>query len=288
METFDISRFICPRCGKALSYKKVESANHESLVCAESHAFSFDNGIPILLSEEDSLASHVKEAFSDLAQTYEQTVDRELRRYWGVSYDDFVQSVIETVVKSKPRNFLDIATGTGKIPRTLGNRDGIRMSGLDITIEALRVGRARLESAKVGTRVELVCASAMNIPYADESFDVVTCILASHHLDVPRFLSEARRVLAKNGTLIIADVIASDFFRKGLGKLVLPLLLLGYVLTHKKARAQAEKEAFETILNGPEWKERLTVAGFTGIKEEFIKPKRPYYPGGMIMSGIRA
>jgi ubiquinone/menaquinone biosynthesis C-methylase UbiE len=287
------SHFICPRCKQNLSYIDNEDISRgagAALACANDHSYTIDDGIPILLTAEDSLHSFVKEAFTDLACNYEKTIDREIRRYWGVRYEEFVRVICEMVKKEKPRSLLDIATGTGKIPRTIetNGKTGIRMCGIDITFPVLRAARARSEESHQDSSCELVCASAMNIPYPDETFDLVTCVLAGHHLDAKLFVSEARRVLARNGKLIIADVVASDFFRNPIGRAVLSVLLLGYVLVNKRARAKAEKEALRTIRTGPEWKDLLVNTDFSGISEECIKPRKPYYPGGIIISGIRA
>ena len=57
--------------------------------------------------------------------------------------------------------------------------------------------------------VEPLLAAAGSLPFADGSVDLVTCRSAAHHFaDVPRWLSEAARVLAPGGVLAIADTIA--------------------------------------------------------------------------------
>jgi ubiquinone/menaquinone biosynthesis C-methylase UbiE len=51
-------------------------------------------------------------------------------------------------------------------------------------------------------------ADAEDLPYEDESFDLVTCRIAPHHfVDVGPFMRQARRVLRPGGVLAVVDNI---------------------------------------------------------------------------------
>ena len=63
--------------------------------------------------------------------------------------------------------------------------------------------------AKGIKNVEASVMHADNLKFADNSFDIVTCRFATHHFtDVPKFLSEIKRVLKHHGKLILSDIIA--------------------------------------------------------------------------------
>ncbi|MFD0634997.1 class I SAM-dependent methyltransferase [Catenulispora yoronensis] len=68
---------------------------------------------------------------------------------------------------------------------------------------------ANAAAAGVAERVAVHTANMTELPFADNSFDVVTSAMAIHNIRVPearyRALDEAMRVLRPGGQLLIAD-----------------------------------------------------------------------------------
>ncbi|MBI3977629.1 MAG: methyltransferase domain-containing protein [Chloroflexi bacterium] len=104
---------------------------------------------------------------------------------------------------------LDVATGTGFT--ALAFAPHVRLAvGLDPTPQMLAQA-ARLAGARGLDNVILVRSVAEAMPFADASFDLVTCRVAPHHFDsVPAFLDEARRVVRPGGLVLVADSSAPD------------------------------------------------------------------------------
>ena len=94
---------------------------------------------------------------------------------------------------------LDVACGTGVVPITAA-RLGAKATGLDLTPELLQ--RARENARISGVSVEFHEGDAENLPFADNSFDVVTSQFG--HIFAPRpeiAIAEMLRVLKPGGTI---------------------------------------------------------------------------------------
>lgn len=99
---------------------------------------------------------------------------------------------------------LDIATGGGHTALRFAQQ-GVRMVASDIGSNMLEAARAHLRSQGDET-TRFSGADAEALPFADNSFDLVSCRVAVHHFpDAYRFMLEAARVLKPGGKLVIHD-----------------------------------------------------------------------------------
>jgi len=230
----------------------------------------------------------IVEAFSELAPTYEQTIDRELKQFWGVSYQSFVERLTKSADIKPGDKVLDVATGTAAIPLHIADKVGTsgKVVGLDLTLAMLERGKAKLAMHIPDNGISLVCASAMTTPYTDNYFDVGICCLGMHHMDAPTLLSEMHRILKPGGKLVMADVGATSFWRSAIGVLVLKILMYGYGISQNGNRAQAEIDAFPNVRTMDEWCSLLTEMDFKDIDIIEAKARRPWYPSGLIMKAF--
>lgn len=99
---------------------------------------------------------------------------------------------------------LDVATGSGRLPLTLldNRRFHGRIVGLDLAGRMLRVAQHSL--LKYATRVTLIQQTAERLPFADDAFDLVTCLEALEFMPKPqKVMAECVRVLKPGGTLLL-------------------------------------------------------------------------------------
>ena len=117
-----------------------------------------------------------------------------------------LQRILELMNPDKSWQVLDVATGTGHTAFALAPFVASVLA-TDITPEMLEKA-GQLATERELSNVMLEIADAADLPYSENSFDLVTCRIAAHHFaDVGRFVSEATRVLRQNGHLVVVDNI---------------------------------------------------------------------------------
>ncbi|MFO7919147.1 MAG: class I SAM-dependent methyltransferase [Anaerolineae bacterium] len=99
---------------------------------------------------------------------------------------------------------LDIATGGGHTALRMTPLAG-RVMATDITPQMLTAARQFLTS-QGAHNVTFLAADAEALPFADATYDLVTCRIAPHHFPhCPRFVEESARVLQPGGLLLVQD-----------------------------------------------------------------------------------
>jgi cyclopropane fatty-acyl-phospholipid synthase-like methyltransferase len=140
--------------------------------------------------------------------------------YWRDSHDDasfsqaqdqFTDLLIGTLQDANiqaGKQFLDVGCGTGRPAIRLAQATGCEVTG--ITVSQTQIGQANAAAAAEGVsdRVRFQYGNAMEMPFADNSFDAAWAFESMFHMeDRAQVLSEIRRVLRPGGVLLIADPI---------------------------------------------------------------------------------
>jgi demethylmenaquinone methyltransferase / 2-methoxy-6-polyprenyl-1,4-benzoquinol methylase len=234
---------------------------------------------------------NIIETFTELAPRYEEVVNAELDRFWGWSYAGFVNQLFQATPILEQGRMLDLATGTGVIPIKVATEGAgeKRVHGLDITMSMLGRARKKMIAGNIQEQIDLVCASAMQVPYASDSFALVTCALATHHMDVRLLLSEAWRILDEDGMLSIADVGGSNLWKTPAVKFFLRMAAFTYFLFKENInRAWAEAGAVSNVRSGEEWFDLLLETGFRDIKVTKLKSKHRWIPEPLVIQAIKS
>jgi SAM-dependent methyltransferase len=101
-------------------------------------------------------------------------------------------------VRPEPERALDIGTGLGDAALLVAREfPHARVRGIDFSEEMVRRAQARIGLDPEG-RVAFKVADAANLPFEDDSFDLVT------QLNMPPFFAEIGRVLRPGGFALIA------------------------------------------------------------------------------------
>ena len=229
---------------------------------------------------------NIIQTFTEMAPNYEEIVNSELTRFWGVSYHGFINMLIQLTPIQKGAKILDIATGTGVIPVKLRNTNGsdIEIHGLDITHSMLTNAKRNLDTDSHQNFIDFTCASAMEMPYIQKSFDLIFCGLATHHMNVDTLLKEVYRILRFGGQLSFADVGSSKLWQiPGVKWLIGFLAYFYYVIKEGSNRAWAEASAVSNVRTAEEWHYLLKKYNFSNISITQLKSKYFWIPSPLII-----
>jgi ubiquinone/menaquinone biosynthesis C-methylase UbiE len=94
---------------------------------------------------------------------------------------------------------LEIGCGTGLFTRLVNEKSGASILATDISYELLKEAREKFPQGK------FVLDDAMNMQFADASFDVVFGSSVIHHLDLKKSAQEIYRVLKPGGRMVFAE-----------------------------------------------------------------------------------
>jgi len=184
--------------------------------------------IPELLDADSGTPSEIATALSDL---------RHINQWFGGI--SATQSMIAQVARKLDvglLSLLEVAAGAGYVPQAASAR--MRKLGVQLQVTLLDRAHSHLKNGS-GNGTSAVAGDALALPFADGSFDVVSCCLFAHHLEpqeVVQFVNDGLRVC--RGAVIINDVVR-DPIHLALVYLSLPLYRSRF--THHDAPASVRR-----------------------------------------------
>jgi len=112
---------------------------------------------------------------------------------------------------SAGKRLLDVACGAGGPTLRIAAGTGCSVVGVDVHEHAVKTATLLAAERGLTARAEFRGVDASTtLPFADGSFDAITCIDAINHLaDRPRILGEWERVLKAGGRILFTDPIVA-------------------------------------------------------------------------------
>ena len=133
-----------------------------------------------------------------MARWYEKTTGKDL--------DEFRRTAARLkAVLPDGGDLLEVAPGPGFLAIELARDPRYRVTGLDISRTFVDI--ARKNAAAAGVAAEFRLGNASEMPFADNSFNVLVCRAAFKNFSEPqKAIDEMRRVLRPGGTGVIIDL----------------------------------------------------------------------------------
>jgi ubiquinone/menaquinone biosynthesis C-methylase UbiE len=107
------------------------------------------------------------------------------------------------------KRIVDFGCGSGANSVLLANR-GAHVWGIDISEDLLRLAKRRLAVSGREKGASFIAGSAHDMPFPDDSIDVVFGIAILHHLDLDLVSQEVRRVLKPGGRAIFQEPVRNS------------------------------------------------------------------------------
>ena len=174
--------------------------------------------------------------------------------------------------ENPPQNIIDVGCGIGGSTLHLAQKFNARATG--ITLSPVQASRAKERSAEAGCddRVSFAVANALDMPFEDNSFDLVWSLESGEHMpDKTKFLQECYRVLKPGGKMIMVtwchretDSVAGDLTPDEIAHLkeIYRVYCLPYVISLSEYRAIATECGFKN-LRSDDWS--MAVAPFWDV-----------------------
>ena len=190
------------------------------------------------------------------------------------SHKKWKKNILNIAKKLKPKNALDIATGTADIAINLGSIYDCKVVGVDISEQMLSVGRKKITKMKLDEAIKLETGDAENLNFKDNYFDLVTIGFGVRNFqDLEKGLSECFRVLNEKGTLIILETSVPE---NRIMKLFYSIFTRTYIPIMARIFSK-DKSAYNYLLNSaelfPSGTKFSNILKSVGFADVLIKPK---------------
>lgn len=144
---------------------------------------------------------HVGSLFDSIASTYDRfnhllslNIDKRWRR--------------RAVRQLRPADhLLDVAVGTADLAiEVIRQNKASRVTGIDISTGMMDIGAQKISQAGLSQSITLLEASALEMPFADNTFSTITCAYGVRNFsNLDQGLAEMFRVMKPGGQLMILE-----------------------------------------------------------------------------------
>ena len=154
-------------------------------------------------------------------------------------------------------DMLDIGCGNGALLNALADRIS---SGVGVDESGGIIEKARIKNAEFpNLRFEKIDGPVL--PFADESFDVVTSLMSFRYLDWDPLLAEIKRVTRPGGKFLVIDMVTQSIVLRDY-----PRLVKDKLRTMRQQRSNARFDAaLKKLVSHPDWKKMVE---FNPIRSE--------------------
>jgi demethylmenaquinone methyltransferase / 2-methoxy-6-polyprenyl-1,4-benzoquinol methylase len=180
--------------------------------------------------------------------------------------------LVKAVRRARPRNVLDLATGSGDVAFALGRGlpAAVNILGMDFCAPMLAEAEAKkAHHPKAYQHIHFQQGDGLALPLPDAGFDAVTIAFGLRNMaDRSRCLAELRRVLRPGGSLFILEFSQPWAWVRPFYNFHVRRIVPGLA-----ARLTGDRDAYEYLGSSiaafpgrPELSAEIRAAGFSGVR----------------------
>jgi demethylmenaquinone methyltransferase/2-methoxy-6-polyprenyl-1,4-benzoquinol methylase len=160
--------------------------------------------------QPDKNTAVIASMFDDIAPRYDflnHFLSFGIDRLWR-------RKTIRIISKSyiKPR-ILDVATGTADLSIAAMKLDPVYITGIDISLKMLEIGREKIRHKGLSDRIELILGDSEKIPFDDNKFDIAMAAFGVRNFaNTLKGLMEMVRVVRNGGMVIVLEFSKPERF----------------------------------------------------------------------------
>ncbi len=215
--------------------------------------------------EKSSKKEQVARMFDNISHRYDF-----LNHFLSLGIDrGWRKKAVRLLAEAKPKQILDVATGTGDFALQALTLDPEKIIGVDISEGMLEVGRKKMVKKGVSGIIEMVKADSEKLPFPENKFDAVTVGFGVRNFEnLITGLKEIARVMKPGARLVILEFSRPKKFpfKQGYNfyfKVILPKL--GRWISSDKSAYSYLPESVEAFPDGENFMNILKEVGFKNI-----------------------
>lgn len=152
-------------------------------------------------TEVEAMFDHIAPAydFMNTAMTFG------LHKSWR---NTALKKLVAKIPHKKNIDILDIATGTGDVAFRLSQMiQQSKIIGIDLSEGMLKIARKKKTEKYPQSNIQFIKGDSLNLPFPNNTFDAITVAYGVRNFsNLPKGLSEMKRVLKPGGTLCIIEL----------------------------------------------------------------------------------
>lgn len=121
------------------------------------------------------------------------------------------KKLVKMAGDNKPNRILDIACGTGDLSIALAAIKPKTITGLDIAVNMLEIGKEKVNRIGLSGLISFVHGDSEKLPFSNGSFNLTTAAFGVRNFEnLDKGLSEMNRVLSPGGRVLILEFSRVD------------------------------------------------------------------------------